>query len=76
MKIEEVRMKSGFVFEREIGYGNPIVPKSLAFSIRIAKFHKILLTRSKEYEAIFKQLIRCGAFVGVSSISHNQKRFC
>ena len=59
-------MKSGFVFEKEIGYGNPIVTKSLAFGIRIVKFYKILLTRSKEYEAIFKQLIRCGTSVGAN----------
>jgi len=66
MKNEELRMKNGFVFEKEIGYGNPIVTKSLAFGIRIVKFYKILVTRSKEYDAIFKQLIRCGTSVGAN----------
>jgi four helix bundle protein len=66
MKNAELRMKSGFVFEKEIGYGNPIVTKSLAFGIRIVKFYKILFTRFKEYDAIFRQLIRCGTSVGAN----------
>jgi len=39
MKNAELRMKSGFVFEKEIRYGNPIVTKSLAFGIRIIKYY-------------------------------------
>ena len=33
MQNEKLRMKNGFVFEKEVGYDNPIVRKSFAFAI-------------------------------------------
>jgi four helix bundle protein len=71
MKNEEFRMKNGFVFEKELGYGNPITSKSLSFAIRILKFYKILIRRTKEFEPILKQLLRSGTSIG-ANISESQ----
>jgi hypothetical protein len=49
MKSAELKMKNGFVFEKEIGYGNPIVTKSLAFGIRIVKFYLLDLKSMRQY---------------------------
>lgn len=66
MKSEELRMKNGFVFEKEVGYENLIVTKSFAFAIRIVKFYKISLKRTKEFDPLFKQLLRSGTSIGAN----------
>ena len=66
MKSEELRMKNSFVFEKEVRYDNLIVSKSLAFAIRIVKFYKISLRRTKEFDPILKQLLRSGTSIGAN----------
>jgi len=71
MKNEELIMNTGFVFEKELGYSNPITSKSFSFAIRIVKFYKILFRRTKEFEPILKQLLRSGTSIG-ANISESQ----
>jgi four helix bundle protein len=71
MKNDELRMKNGFIFEKALGYGNPVTSKSFSFSIRIVKFYRVLLLRTKEFEPILKQLLRSGTSIG-ANISESQ----
>ena len=64
-------MKNGFIFEKALGYSNPITSKSFSFSIRIVKFYRVVLLRTKEFEPILKQLLRSGTSIG-ANISESQ----
>ena len=59
-------MKNSFIFEKQIGYENSIVRKSLSFAIRIVKLYKILLKRTKEFDPLLKQLLRSGTSIGAN----------
>lgn len=59
-------MKNGFVYEKEVGYDNPIVRKSFEFAVRIVKFYKITFSISKELDPILKQLLRSGTSIGAN----------
>src|SRR3972149_4728807 len=59
-------MKNSFIFEKQIGYENSIVRKSLSFAIRIVKLYKILLKRTKEFDPLLKQILRSGTSIGAN----------
>ncbi|MCX6150561.1 MAG: four helix bundle protein [Ignavibacteriales bacterium] len=54
------------VFEPTIIYGSVLKNKSFTFSVRVVKLYKILLQRDKDYDPIFKQLLRCGTSIGAN----------
>jgi len=64
-------MKNGFIFEKALGYSNPVTLKSFSFSIQIVKFYRVVLLRTKEFEPILKQLLRSGTSIG-ANISESQ----
>ena len=64
-------MKNGFIFEKALGYSNPVTSKSFSFSIQIVKFYRVVLLRTKEFEPILKQLLRSGTSIG-ANISESQ----
>jgi hypothetical protein len=53
------------VFEPEVLYESVLKQKSFRFSIRIAKFYKILIQRDKAFEPLFKQVLRSGTSIGL-----------
>lgn len=54
------------VFEPEVIYESILKQKSFRFSIRIAKFYKVLIKRDNAYEPIFKQVLRSGTSIGAN----------
>ncbi len=54
------------VFEATIPYGSVLQNKSFGFSVRIVKLFKILYQRDKNYESLFKQILRCGTSIGAN----------
>lgn len=54
------------VFEPEVLYESVLKQKSFRFSIRIAKFYKILIQRDKAFEPLFKQVLRSGTSIGAN----------
>lgn len=47
-------------------YESVLKQKSFKFSIRIAKFYKILLQRDKSYDPLYKQILRSGTSLGAN----------
>ena len=60
-----------FVYEKSPVYGNPVVEKSLEFSIRIVNLYKYLVRRDKSLFAIYNQVLRSGTSIG-ANISESQ----
>jgi len=54
------------VFEPTIPYGSVLQNKSFEFSVRIVKLFKVVLQRDKNYESLFKQILRCGTSIGAN----------
>ena len=55
-----------FVFEKQVGYGNPVVAKSYDFSIRLVKFYRYSIGKLKDIEPLLKQLLRSGTSIGAN----------
>ena len=54
------------IFEKNIGYGNPILEKSFNFGIRILKFYLIRIKEDIYLKDIYKQLLRSGTSIGAN----------
>jgi len=59
------------VYEKYVGYENPIVKKSFDFAVRILKFFVYYNKKDHSLEAIFKQILRSGTSIG-ANISEDQ----
>jgi four helix bundle protein len=54
------------VYEKYVGYENPIVKKSFDFAVRILKFFVYYNKKGHSLEAIFKQILRSGTSIGAN----------
>lgn len=54
------------VLEPSVIYESVLKQKSFRFSVRIAKFYKIILQRDKSYDPLYKQFLRSGASIGAN----------
>jgi len=54
------------VYEKYVGYENPIVKKSFDFAVRILKFFVYYNKKDHSLEAIFKQILRSGTSIGAN----------
>ncbi len=60
---EEGTMK---VYEKYVGYENPIVKKSFDFSVRILKFTFYYNKKDKSFELLYNQILRSGTSIGAN----------
>jgi len=54
------------VKEETIKYGNVVLEKSFAFSVRILKLYRFLLKQDRSLEPILKQILRSGTLIGAN----------
>lgn len=54
------------VYEKYVGYENPIVKKSFDFSVRILKFTFYYNKKDKSFELLYNQILRSGTSIGAN----------
>jgi four helix bundle protein len=54
------------VKEETLKYGNVVLEKSFAFSVRILKLYRFLLKQDRSLEPILKQILRSGTLIGAN----------
>lgn len=59
-------MEELFVKETKVKYGNPLVEKSFAFSVRIVNTYKTLIKRDIDLIPLYKQILRSGTSLGAN----------
>lgn len=54
------------MYEKYVGYENPIVKKSFDFSVRILKFTFYYNKKDKSFELLYNQILRSGTSIGAN----------
>lgn len=60
------------VFEKQIGYGNPILEKSFDFAVKITKYYVDSIKKDYLLKDILRQLLRSGTSIG-ANVSESQE---
>lgn len=60
------------VFEKQIGYGNPILEKSFNFAVKITKYYVDSIKKDYLLKDILRQLLRSGTSIG-ANVSESQE---
>jgi four helix bundle protein len=60
------------VFEKQIGYGNPILEKSFDFAVKITKYYVESIKKDYLLKDILRQLLRSGTSIG-ANVSESQE---
>lgn len=60
------------VFEKQVGYGNPVLEKSFNFSVKITKYYIQSIKKDYFLKDLLKQLLRSGTSIG-ANIAESQE---